>query len=182
MMQLAVVICGRIGSGKSTATNFLVAEFSFKEVSFGRYIKHLAELNRTPSTRKELQDLGRRLFISRSASSLLRDAMEHFEVVRDDSVVFDGVRHPEILAEIRYAAKETIAVYLDANQEQRFHRSQTRHPSDWSSEDFLFVERHPVENDIGRLIEHCDLVVDASLPAAAVQNLLRERLAQCVHL
>ena len=34
-MKLAVVVCGRIGSGKSTAVDFIAAEFGFKAVSFG---------------------------------------------------------------------------------------------------------------------------------------------------
>ena len=29
-MKLAVVVCGRIGSGKSTAVDFIVAEFGFQ--------------------------------------------------------------------------------------------------------------------------------------------------------
>ena len=58
-MKLAVVVCGRIGSGKSTAVNFVAAEFGFKVVSFGRYVRHLAQRRGMPSTRDALQDLGR---------------------------------------------------------------------------------------------------------------------------
>ena len=96
-MKLAVVVCGRIGSGKSTAVDFVTAEFGFRAVSFGRYVRHLAERRGTPSTRDELQDLGDCLFRSRGSSGLLKDALEHFGISGHDSVVFDGVRHPEIL-------------------------------------------------------------------------------------
>ena len=53
-MKLAVVVCGRIGSGKSTAVDFIAAEFGFKAVSFGSYIRHMAALRGRPSTRGPL--------------------------------------------------------------------------------------------------------------------------------
>ena len=179
-MNLAVVVCGRIGSGKSTAVDFVAAEFGFKAVSFGSYVRHIAALRGTPSVRGQLQDLGDCLFSSRGSSGLLHDALEHFGVNRDDSVVFDGVRHPEILADIRHVAEATIAVYLDANQEERFRRHQTRQAFSWSLEEFLTIDRHPVEAGIGRMIEQCDLVVDGARPITDVQNMLRDQLSKWI--
>ena len=177
-MKLAVVVCGKIGSGKSTAVDFVTAEFGFKAVSFGSYVRHLAERRGMPSTRDELQDLGDCLFRSRGSSGLLQDALEHFGVNSDDSVVFDGVRHFEILADIRRAAEATIAVYLEVNQEERFRRHQTRQVSGQSLEEFLTIDRHPVEACIGMIIDHCDLVVNAVCSAAIVQEVLRGHIVR----
>ena len=177
-MKLAVVVCGKIGSGKSTAVDFVTAEFGFKAVSFGSYVRHLAERRGMPSTRDELQDLGDCLFRSRGSSGLLQDALEHFGVNSDDSVVFDGVRHFEILADIRRAAEATIAVYLEVNQEERFRRHQTRQVSGQSLEEFLTIDRHPVEAGIGMIIDHCDLVVNAVCSAAIVQEVLRGHIVR----
>ena len=176
-MKLAVVVCGRIASGKSTAVDFVAAEFGFKAVSFGSYVRHLAERCGTPSTRDELQNLGDCLFRSRGSSGLLKDALEHFRINSHDSVVFDGVRHPEILADIRQAAEATIAVYLEANQEDRFRRHQARQCYGWTLEEFLVADQHLVETGNNKLIEQCDLVLDAALPATAVLNMLRDQLA-----
>ena len=175
-MKLAVVVCGQIGSGKSTAVDFVAAEFGFKAVSFGRYVGHMAALRGTPTTRDELQDLGDCLFRSRGSSGLLQDALEHYGVNRDDSVVFDGVRHPEILADIRHASEAAIAVYLEVNQEERFRRHQARQPSGWSLEEFLAIDRHPVEAGIGCMIDHCDFVLDARQPAENIQKMLRDHI------
>ena len=179
-MKLAVVVCGQIGSGKSTAVDFIAAEFGFKAVSFGSYVRHLAERRGMPSTRDELQDLGDCLFRSRGSSGLLQDALEHFGVNSDDSVVFDGVRHFEILADIRRAAEATIAVYLEVNQEERFRRHQTRQVSGQSLEEFLTIDRHPVEAGNSNLIEQCDLVLDGAQPTTVIQNMLRDRLSQWI--
>ena len=179
-MKLAVVVCGRIGSGKSTAVDFVAAEFGFKAVSFGSYVRHLAALRGVPTTRSQLQDLGDCLFRSRGSSGLLQDALEHFGVNSDDSVVFDGVRHPEILADIRHAAKATIAVYLETNQEDRFRRHQARQCHGWTVEEFLVVDQHLVEAGNSKLIEQCDLVLDGAQPTTVVQNMLRDQLSKWI--
>ena len=180
-MKLAVVVCGRIGSGKSTAVEFVAAEFGLKAVSFGSYVRHLAAQRGMPRTRGQLQDLGDCLFRSRDSSGLLQDALEHYGVNPDDLVVFDGVRHPEILADIRQAAKATIAVYLQANQEERFRRHQARQCHGWTVEEFLVADQHLVEAGNNILIEQCDLVLDAALSETAVLNVLRDQLAQCAY-
>ena len=179
-MKLAIVVCGQIGSGKSTAVDFVATEFSLKVVSFGSYVRHMAALRGTPGTRGQLQDLGDCLFRSRGASGLLQDALKHYGVNCDDSVVFDGVRHPEILADIRHASEATIAVYLEANQEERSRRHQARQAFGWSQEEFLTIDRHPVEAGIGRMIEQCDLVLDGARPTSDVLNTLRGHLSQWI--
>ena len=177
-MKLAVVVCGRIGSGKSTAVDFVTTEFGFKALSFGSYVRHLAKRRGIPSTRDELQDLGDCLFRSKGSSGFLEDALEHFGINSHDSVVFDGVRHLEILAEIRQAATATIAVYLEVNQEERFRRHRTRQASGCSPEEFLTIDRHPVEAGIGMIIDHCDLVVNAVCSATIVQEVLRGHIVR----
>ncbi len=177
-MKLAVVVCGRIGSGKSTAVDFVAAEFGFKVVSFGTYIRHMAALRGMPSTRGQLQDLGDCLFRSKRSSGILEDTLTHFGISSHDSVVFDGVRHLEILTDIRQAAEATIAVYLEVNQEERFRRHRARQDSGWSLEEFLIIDRHPVEAGIDMIIEHCDMVVNAAYSATTVQEVLRDEIVR----
>ena len=177
-MKLAVVVCGRIGSGKSTAVDFIAAEFGFKTVSFGSYIRHTAALLGTPSTRGQLQDLGDCLFKSKGSSGFLESALEHFGINSHDSVVFDGVRHIEILTAIRQAAEATIAVYLEVNQEERFRRHRARQASGSSLEEFLIVDSHPVEAGLDMIIDYCDLAVNAACSATIVQEVLRDQIAR----
>ena len=177
-MKSAVVVCGRMGSGKSTAVDFIVAEFGFKAVSFGSYIRHLATLNDTPSTRSQLQDMGDCVFRSRGPSGFLEGALDHFGINSCDSVVFDGVRHLEILTAIQQAAEATIAVYLEVNQEERFLRHQTRQDSAGSLEEFLIADSHPVEAGLDLIIAHCDLVVNAECSVAMVKEVLRDQIGR----
>ena len=177
-MKLAVVVCGRIGSGKSTAVDFIVAEFGFKTVSFGSYIRHMATLHDTPNTRDQLQDLGDCLFRSKGSSIFLQEVLEHFGINDHDSVVFDGVRHLEILTAIRQAAEATVAIYLEVKQEERFRRHRARQASGSSLEEFLIVDSHPVEAGLDMIIDYCDLVVNAECSPTIVQGVLRGQIAQ----
>ena len=45
----------------------------------------------------------------------------------------------------------------------------------------LVADQHLVEAGNNKLIEQCDLVLDAALPATAVLNMLRDQLAQCAY-
>ncbi len=177
-MKLAVVVCGRIGSGKSTAVEFVAAEFGFRAVSFGSYIRHMAALHGAANTRGQLQDLGSCLFKTKGSSGLLNGVLEHCGIKGHDSVVFDGVRHPEVLTAIRQVAEFTIAVYLEVNQEERFRRHQARQASSWTLEEFLIVDSHPVEAGIDMIIDHCDLVVNAACSATLVQEVLRDQIVR----
>ena len=179
-MKLAVVVCGRIGSGKSTAVEVIATELDFKVVSFGSYVRHQAARLGKSSSRRQLQDLGDYLFRSRGSSGLLQDALDHYGVNSDDSVVFDGVRHPEVLADIRRIAEATMAVYLEANPEERFRRHQPDGCCGWSLPEFLSFDQHKVEDGNVLLIKQCDLVLDGAQPLTVVQNILRDQLSQWI--
>ena len=47
-----------------------------------------------------------------------------------------------------------------------------------SLEEFLAIDRHPVEAGIVRMIEQCDLVVDAVCSATIVQEVLRGHIVR----
>ena len=177
-MKHAVVICGRIGSGKSTAVAYLAENFDFKVVSFGRYIKDFAGIHGVPGHRDMLQDIGAYLFRANGASGLLRDALQHFGINNEDSVIFDGVRHPEVLAEIRRNAETTTAVYLDVSNEERSRRHQSREGPGLSLRDHLTADAHIVESNICRIIYDCDLVVDAMRPKTDIKTELKDLISR----
>lgn len=174
------MVCGRIGSGKSTAVDYIAAEFGFKAVSFGSYVRQLAARRGKPGTRHQLQDLGDYLVRFRGSSGLIQDVLEHYRVHPDESVVFDGVRHPEVLVDIRTAAEATIAVYLEANQVERFRRHQIRHCCGWTWLEFLAADQHQVESGNSLLMKECELVLDGSRPTADVQSMLRDQLSKWI--
>ena len=108
---------------------------------------------------------------------MLQAALEYAGVGNDDSVVFDGVRHVEILTEIRRSAETAVAVFLHVGLEDRYQRYIGRMAFGISYGEFVAMGNHPVEADIAKLADVCDLVIDAAQPAAEVQRILRNQLS-----
>ena len=169
-MKASIVICGQIGSGKSTVAAFLSSKLSIRIVSFGNYIRHIAQSSGSPSTRNALQDLGDSLYRKIGASGLLQGALEMAGVNDDETVIFDGVRHVEVLSEIRRRAGKTVAVYLDVGPEERYRRRRSQGTDGLSREEFEAIDRHSVEVEIGDLAELCDFMIDASQPLDNLQG------------
>lgn len=169
-MKAAIVICGQIGSGKSTVSAFLASKLSIQTVSFGDYIRHIAQCSARPTTRKALQDLGDSLYQKKGASGLLSGTLEMAGIDNDETVIFDGVRHTEMLAEIRQRAGKTIAIYLDVDPQERYQRRRFQGADSLSREQFEAFERHAVESEISDLAELCDFVIDASRPLTHLQD------------
>ena len=163
-MKAAIVICGRIGSGKSTVSAMLASDLSIQVVSFGDYVRQMARRGGRPATRSTLQNLGDCLYQRLGASGLLQGTLEMAGIDKDETVIFDGVRHIDVLSEIRQRAGKTVAVYLDASPEVRYQRRRSQGPTGISWQEFEAIDNHSVEGEIGALAELCDFVADASQP------------------
>ena len=161
-MKAAIVICGKIGSGKSTVANCLASRLSIQVVSFGTYIRQIANRSGRPTTRSSLQDMGDSLFQEIGASGILLGALEEAGIDNCETVVLDGVRHVEVLKEIRRRARKSVAIYLDVCQEERYRRRLCQSACFFSLEEFQALECHAVENEISDLVELCDFVVDGT--------------------
>ena len=175
-MKFAVVISGRIASGKSTIATHIASEFDLKTVSFGEYVRAISRRTGELEARESLQQLGDSLISTLGASGLLQAALKHSDIQRDDCVVFDGVRHSEILDGIRRSSRNYLAVFLDASLKERHRRYNARLHSPITLDEFLVVDEHPVEVGITELVENCDVTIDAARPVAEIQGILRNRL------
>ena len=168
------MICGPIGSGKSTVATFLASEMSVRLVSFGEFVRHLAQQSGLPDTREALQELGYKTYKSKGARGFLQGALQLEGVGNSESVIFDGVRHLGMMAEIRRTARKSVAIYLDVCQEKRFRRHQSRQSNSLPLVEFQAFDSHAVEAQTGNLKELCDLVIDASQPISEIQRSLLE--------
>ena len=176
-MNLAVIICGPIASGKSTAISYLASEFDLKVVSFGRYVRAISKETGGSATREELQDLGDNLLKSKGAEGLLKATLEHACIEDQDTVIFDGVRHPEVLTAIRRSCGTTVAFYMYASQEERHRRYNARQSSEISFEEFLDIDSHPVEIGVVNLKGTCELGIDTMRPFAEVESILSNEVS-----
>lgn len=179
-MKAVVAFCGQIGSGKSTASNFLAREFGFQLVSFGDFVRQQLVLDGCPITRASMQDTGHYLYQSLGAARMVDGTLTHFGVRARSSVVFDGVRHPEVLTAIKQMAMISLAIYLDASRDERFRRCQERQGYSLQIEEFDRIDSHPVESGIPDLAKQCDLIIDSSAPVSEIQERLRNEIRRWI--
>ena len=177
-MKFTVIICGPIASGKSTLVDFCNSELGLKVVSFGSYVRAVAKEVGLSDTRETLQEFGNSLFNSMGAAGVLQGAMQWAGIKNTDSVVFDGVRHLEVLFEIRRNSKGSLTVFLRANLLERFQRHNARSSSVISLDDFMTIDGHQVEAGINELKDHSELVIDTTQPPSEIQEVLRKRLTR----
>ena len=174
-MKAAIVICGRIGSGKSTVSTMLASGLSIQVVSFGDYVRQMARRGGRQANRSTLQNLGDCLYQRLGASGLLQGTLEVAGIANDATVIFDGVRHIDVLSAIRLRAGKTVAIYLDASPEVRYQRRRFQGHTSLSWQEFEAIDSHSVEGEISDLAELCDFVIDASQPLSFLHgNLPRE--------
>ncbi len=106
---------------------------------------------------------------------MLQGAMQYAGIKCTDSVVFDGVRHSEVLSEIRRNSKGAIAVFLDADLAERFQRHNARSSYIVSLKEFIAIDEHQVEAGISELKQQCELVIDATQSPSEIKEVLRNR-------
>ena len=177
-MKTAIVICGRIGSGKSTVSTMLASALSIQVVSFGDYVRQIAQRDGRPDTRSALQNLGDCLYQQLGASGILQGTLKMASIDSDETVIFDGVRHIDVLSEIRQRADKTIAIYLDASPKVRYERRRSQGPTGLSWQEFETIDSHIVEGEISALAELCDSVIDASQPLSLLQVICLESFSR----
>ena len=114
---------------------------------------------------------------TKGAEGLLEATLEQASIEGQDSVIFDGVRHPEVLTAIRRSCETTVAFYLCASQEERYHRFNDRQSSEISFAEFLDIDSHPVEAGVVNLKNICELAIDTMRPFAEVQSILSNEVS-----
>lgn len=161
-LGLSVMVSGRIASGKTSLAKRLSDRMAIRRVSFGSVIQGMLPGTRSP-TRGRLQDHGQRIMDAYGAGWLLLRALESHGIPLGCGarVIFDGVRHASMVAEIRSVSRASCVLFVDARQDVRLARYMSR-GLDGAPEAFRKADSHRVEAEIGRIRRGADLVIENS--------------------
>jgi len=118
-LERALVIAGKMGSGKSTAVRAIAEKLGLKIVSFGDLIRAKALERGVQQARETLQQIGHEMLVTGGPRCLLRAALENAGVESGESVVFDGVRDRLVLDEIKAVTNTIVTFYLDVGKSRR---------------------------------------------------------------
>jgi len=169
MTQLAICVSGPTAAGKSELSRTISEQLSASTVSFGAYVRHIADRDRRSATVPALQDLGASLLRELGYPELLRRTTEYAHA-QGTIVVIDGIRDTTMLDEVRRAFRDTYHVFLDTPDEVRFERWSARGDNDQpgDKEAFAAIGRHQLEVSVASLRALADVVLDGRLPLAAL--------------
>ena len=153
----ALVIAGRIGSGKSETSQFLAKRLNAGVISSGNELQQLMQAPR-------LQEIGRVEFqrraeefirTPRGPELLARRIAEAAAAMPESRIVIDGIRQPETYDALSVSMEgQTTLIYVNTPPDIAYEMYRLRESSstlDVTYRDFLKVYDAPVENDLPTL-------------------------------
>jgi uridine kinase len=178
MTQLAICVSGPTAAGKSALCRTLSEQLSASTISFGAYVRHLADEEGGLVNVPALQDLGASLLRELGYPELLRRTTEYAHA-QGTIVVVDGIRDTTMLEEVRRAFRDTYHVFLDTPDAVRFQRWRDRGDDDrpGDNEAFAAIGRHQLEISVAPLRSLADVVLDGRLPLIAMAERITRGLA-----
>lgn len=158
--QLVIGITGQMGSGKTTAAEYLAAEHGFNHI---RYSHVLADwFKEDPERKSELQVAGWEVMSGGSQEELNRRLIS--KIVAGTDWVVEGLRHPLDYESLKKAFTSRFhLVYIDSSREHRWLRLKKRGRFR-TFEEFSAADEHPVEQQIPQLKQFAELCIVSSEP------------------
>jgi dephospho-CoA kinase len=165
MAGMVLAFSGGLGSGKSDLTKALAERLRWPRVGFGDYVrKYAVEVGRDATDRAVLQQLGQALVLT-DREGFITNVLKQNPT--DENLIVDGVRHVEILLELKRQVypRALKLIHLNTDNGTRQERLIKRD----------HVERRVVarydsditEAQIARILpQYADFVIDGSLPTS----------------
>ncbi len=170
--SFVLALAGAQSSGKTTLARAVAARTGAAYVGFGDLVRMEATRRGLDGSRDELQELGQALLDELGASLFSERALDAADVARGTRpVVWDGVRHPEVLHSLRelYAPAPVTLVTLVPEEAARRQRVEA---SGESTAERVRWEAHETESHLRWLEGESALVCTASTPELVLAEVL----------
>lgn len=157
-MNAVIAVSGRIGSGKTTLAENIAQRFEFSFVSFGNYVRNVAEKRSIEANRENLQNLGQDL-INTDIIQFCKNVLYFDGWDGKSSLIVDGIRHFEVYNAIKdiIFPLPLYLFYIDTKNEIRQRRL--------GNKNLDAMDSHVTELDVRISLPNlADLIIDGSLP------------------
>ncbi len=167
--SLVIGLTGTFGSGCSEIRRMLRDRHGFEGFILSELIfDEVQRQGKEDPTRKELQDIGNQLRIEHGSGYLAAQAIERAEErAKKKELVFDSIRHPEEVAELRRKySDDFFLVAVDASAPTRWERVEEDYTRKaLAKEDFVKDEERDRAEDIayGQQVQKCVKMADVIL-------------------
>ena len=148
-----IILCvsGGINSGKTTVSKKLADKLSWKKISFGDYVRHVAIKNDMTPSRLNCQELGAKL-INIDHKKFCNDVLTYGNWNKNENAIIDGIRHTEILKFIKNISYPSLVylIYIDTDLRNRINRNKNLK----SKVDFKILDSHSTEKQVFTMLKN----------------------------
>ena len=159
---MIIAFSGKIGSGKSSVSKAVAQSMGWARVSFGDYVRQVAQQQNLGDSRQVLQDLGEHLFEN--------DALVFCMAVLGQApadcsgIVVDGIRHTLVLDIIKKLAQpqRLVHIHITLDEEEREDRIKFREGIQ-SELELERMDNHSTEIQVYKTLPQiADMTVDSA--------------------
>lgn len=159
-IQIVIGITGQMGSGKTTAAEYLASEHGFNHIRYSRVIADW--YGEDPERKSRLQEVGWNVMSGGRQPELNERLLSKITPNRD--WVVEGLRHPLDYKSLKKAFASCFhLVYIDCSQQARWQRLQ-KSGRFHTFDDFRVAEEKLVEKQIPNLKQFADLHIAGGEP------------------
>ncbi len=173
--KVIIGVAGKTFSGKSTAADFLVTNFSARHIRISKLLERLLDalaLEDTPENKQKLSAVLKNLYGNGVLMHALLNSTDHNDRL---FFVFDGLRNTEELEELKQHGKCTL-IYVEASKENRlarFAKQKGREVQESELQAFDVAQR---DDEIETLKQYADFTINNDSTEAS----LEQELTKCV--
>lgn len=163
-MKLVIGLIGRMGSGKTAASDFLSKEYRADKRKYSTILADLLKRLHLPVDRKNLQKMGEIIRKVFGKDVIVHAFEEDLKKSDSDTLVIDGIRYPNEVKMLRRFDKN-ILLFVHAPAELRYKRIKRRGEkgeSQMTYEEFLEAESAETERHIEEIRPNADYIIDNS--------------------
>lgn len=171
MKPIVLSFAGSIASGKSTLSIEVASSLGWQRVSFGDYVRTVAQRQGLGESREVLQAVGATL-VNQGMEQFCRAVLAQVNWQPRQPLVVDGIRHAEVVSALRrlVAPSKLLLVFVAVNESTREARLIERgltHQEQWQQ-----FETHSTEAQVQTVLrEMANLTVDST---RKIEELVKE--------
>ncbi|MGG6297892.1 AAA family ATPase [Leptolyngbya sp. AN02str] len=161
MKPAIIAFSGSIASGKSTLSQEVAEALQWKRVSFGDYVRSIAQSRGIVESREVLQALGTDL-LQRDTKCFCRAVLIQAAWQLGQPLIVDGIRHMEVLATLKQivAPMQLLLVFVTVDEAVRTNRLLER--GTVNLEKYQQWEQDSTEQQVkSALANVADLIIDS---------------------
>lgn len=179
MKPLAIGLAAPWGSGKTALCRELATYLGWPRVSFGDYVRSVAQARGLPVSRKVLQDLGASL-IAGGWENFVHAVLRQATRAEHEGLVIDGIRHHMAITTLRTAVAplRLCVAYLDLSEGARTERLQEKGVA--GPDQVARVDSHSTEAEVRELRRVADVTVICEGPIREVRDSVLRQIEQLI--